>query len=70
MGVRRKFARDPRGVLAPFQIIDRMIREGARLGIVEAECSWILEDNRPMNHILQSFGARRYKTYRVYSKTI
>ena len=70
MGVRRKFARDPRGVLAPFLIIDTLIREGRKLGIEQCECSWILEDNRPMNHILESFGARRYKTYRVYFKQL
>jgi hypothetical protein len=70
MGVKRKFARDPRGVLAPFQIIERLISEGTKVGIDQAECSWILEDNRSMNHILQSFGARPYKTYRVYEKAL
>ena len=70
MGVRRKFARDPRGLLAPFQIIDRLIAEGMKLGIEECECSWILENNRPMRHILESFGARPYKTYRVYQKLL
>jgi hypothetical protein len=70
MGVKRKFARDPRGVLAPFQVIDRLITEGRKLGIDQCECSWILEDNRPMRHILESFGAVPYKTYRVYEKAI
>ena len=26
--------------------------------------SWILEDNRPMRHIIESLGARAYKSYR------
>jgi hypothetical protein len=70
MGVKRTFARDARGALAPFQIIDAVIKEGLKRGIEEAELSWILEDNRPMRRILESLGARIYKTYRVYSKAL
>lgn len=70
MGIKRKFARDPRGALAPFLILDAFRREGPKLGITEAEYSWILEDNMPMRHILEGFGARIYKTYRIYGKSI
>lgn len=70
MGVKRKFARDPRGVFGPFVILDAIRREGVKLGITQAEYSWILEDNMPMRHILEGFGARIYKTYRIYGKTI
>ena len=70
MGVKRKFARDPRGAFAPFVILDAIRREGVKLGITQAEYSWILEDNLPMRHILEGFGARVYKTYRIYGKTI
>ncbi|MHB8527997.1 MAG: dATP pyrophosphohydrolase [Caulobacteraceae bacterium] len=70
MGVKRKFVRDPRGMLAPFAILDAIRREGVKVGITEAEYSWILEDNLPMRHILESFGARIYKTYRIYGKRI
>ena len=41
-----------------------------RLPIEVARNGWILEDNMPMRHILEGFGARIYKTYRVYSKPI
>ncbi|MEO8926517.1 MAG: dATP pyrophosphohydrolase [Caulobacteraceae bacterium] len=70
MGIKRKFARDPRGAFAPFVILDAIRREGVKLGITQAEYSWILEDNLPMRHILEGFGARIYKTYRIYGKTI
>ncbi len=70
MGVKRKFARDPRGAFAPFVILDAIRREGVKLGITQAEYSWILEDNLPMRHILEGFGARIYKTYRIYGKKI
>lgn len=35
-------------------------------GITAGECSWILEDNGPMNHILERLGASIYRTYRLY----
>lgn len=43
---------------------------GARLGYREAEASWILEDNVPMRRILEVFGARPYKTYRLYDRPL
>lgn len=70
MGVKRKFARDRRGIFAPFVILDAIRREGVKHGITEAEYGWILEDNLPMRHILESFGARIYKTYRIYGKEL
>ena len=39
-------------------------------GITHGECSWILADNRPMNRILEGYGADCYKTYRVYEKKL
>lgn len=34
------------------------------------ECSWILEDNWAMRRGLERMGARPYKTYRIYEKTL
>jgi hypothetical protein len=70
MGVKRKFARDPRGALAPFLICEAFRREAVRLGMNCVEYSWILEDNMPMNHILERLGTRIYKTYRLYHKAL
>jgi hypothetical protein len=70
MGVKRKFAREVRGAFAPFLILDAFRREAPKLGITEAEYSWILEDNAPMRHILDGFGAQIYKTYRIYGKAL
>jgi hypothetical protein len=70
MGVRRKFARTPRGVLLPFLLMDAGATAARRLGYQRAELSWILEDNRAMNHILQAAGAEVYKTYRIYEKAL
>ena len=34
------------------------------------EFSWVLEDNRDINQPAAMAGARRYKTYRIYEKTL
>lgn len=70
MGVKRKFARDARGAFAPFLILEAFRREAPKIGITEAEYSWVLEDNGPMRHILETFGSRIYKTYRIYGKDL
>ena len=70
MGVRRSFSGGLLGGLVPFLIIDTM-RKGVRAcGVEQVELSWILEDNRPMRHIIESLGADAYKTYRVYEKAL
>ena len=43
---------------------------GLRLGFKTAEASWILEDNVMMRRLLQPFGGRAYKTYRIYEKSL
>ncbi len=35
-----------------------------------AEFSWVLEDNRDINHAAEAASARRYKTYRIYEKAL
>ena len=35
-----------------------------------AEFSWVLEDNRDINQPAELAGATRYKTYRIYEKTL
>jgi hypothetical protein len=34
------------------------------------EFSWVLENNRPINHAAEMVGARHYKTYRIYQKAL
>lgn len=70
MGVKKKFARDRRGMMAPFLLIDAIRGTALPRGLRRAEYSWILEDNRPMRHILDGLSAHVYKTYRIYQKQI
>jgi len=49
----------------------RLWQEAPKNGYTaRVECSWILEDNWPMRRGLERMGARIYKTYRVYEKTL
>jgi GNAT superfamily N-acetyltransferase len=70
MGVRKKFARDRRGMLAPFALSDAVRREAVKRGLQEAEYSWVLEDNKSMRHMAEGLNAKIYKTYRIYEKAL
>jgi len=49
----------------------RLWQEAPKNGnAISVECSWILEDNWAMRRGLERMGARLYKTYRIYEKTL
>lgn len=41
-----------------------------REGFVECEASWTLEDNHRVHRLIELFGGRRYKTYRIYERSL
>lgn len=45
-------------------------RRGLARGYTRAELSWTLEDNDAINAGIEAAGARHYKTYRLYEKSI
>lgn len=70
MGVRQKHQKNALGVALVFRMIEALRAPVAREGIRSVELSWILEDNRPIHHICRRIGARAYKRYRMYEKTL
>lgn len=46
------------------------IKAGLRKGYIDAEMSWILENNDMMMRSAQTLGAKVYKTYRAYEKPL
>jgi len=70
MGVRKRLAGTAVGSALPIALISALEPGADTFGFRKVELSWILEDNRPMRHILERLGARAYKTYRVYGKTL
>jgi len=44
--------------------------KGARRRYKRVELSWILEDNEPVIRLIEMFGSRLYKRYRIYERPI
>jgi GNAT superfamily N-acetyltransferase len=52
-------------------LILRAFRYGAqKLGYTGAELSWTLEDNDPINRTIENVGAKVYKRFRIYERSI
>ncbi len=66
MGVRKGYRL--RGIDAYFYYYT--IKKGIEYGYNEAEMSWILDDNIPMNRLLEHLGSKIYKKYGIYEKNI
>jgi GNAT superfamily N-acetyltransferase len=66
LGVKPRYQR--RGVESSLFVI--AARAASRLGFVECEASWMLEDNVRVNRLVELFGGTRYKTYRLYERDL
>jgi ribosomal protein S18 acetylase RimI-like enzyme len=66
LGVVEKYRRVGIAEMLVLRIIEEMmIKRG-----ITGELSMTLEDNYMINRFLESIGAERYKTYRIYSRSI
>ncbi|MGZ8995908.1 MAG: dATP pyrophosphohydrolase [Rhodospirillales bacterium] len=70
MGVRRRHHGGALSATLALGVIDRLRQAHARRGTMQGELSWILEDNRPTRRIIEMYGAKPYKTYRLYAKDL
>ncbi len=66
LGVKRKYRL--RGL--EYLMLGKMYDYVMKRGYTGAEFSWILEDNEPIKAIIERFGSRIYKRYRIYEKKI
>jgi hypothetical protein len=66
LGIKRAFQK--KGIETLLYV--ESLRRGPSRGYYQAECSWILENNLPMQKGLEAMGGKRYKTYRIYEKTL
>ncbi|MDI6641055.1 MAG: hypothetical protein QME68_01920 [Elusimicrobiota bacterium] len=66
MGVIKEF----RGRGIEVVMFEQAIKNGIKLGYLEAELSWILEDNTMTCRVAEFLGAKVYKKYRVYEMEI
>jgi GNAT superfamily N-acetyltransferase len=66
LGVKEKYRN--RGLEAV--MLTEGFKTGIKVGFTDAEASWILEDNVAMRRLLEVFGAKAYKTYRLYEREV
>jgi hypothetical protein len=66
LGIKREYRELGLGALFYVESHRRAGEGGYRAG----EASWILEDNKPMNKALEQMCGERYKTYRIYQKSL
>jgi len=64
LGVKEKYRN--RGLEAV--MLAEGFKTGLKVGFKEAEASWILEDNVAMCRLMEVFGGRVHKRYRIYEK--
>jgi hypothetical protein len=70
LGIRKKWRNVRKYAGLSAFMYTEMNEGGKRLGIKEGELGWTLEDNGRVNAGILTMGAKRYKTYRVYEKSI
>jgi GNAT superfamily N-acetyltransferase len=66
LGVKAKYR--GRGIEAA--MLAEGLRTGFKLGFRAVEASWILEDNTAVQRVIELFGGKPYKTYRVYERPL
>lgn len=70
MGVKRKFQKTIYGPSMAFMLIESLMKPGISRGGRRVEMSWILESNKPTRNIIEQFGGRITKRYRMYEKAL
>jgi hypothetical protein len=70
LGIRKKYRLVRKYAALSVFMYAEMNAGAQRLGIREGELSWTLEDNGRVNAGIQMMGAKHYKTYRVYERSL
>jgi hypothetical protein len=70
MGVRKAYHSSLLGAALAISVIDSIRKAQKAFGVESGELSWILEDNLPMRRMIEQFGGKAYKTYRVYAREL
>lgn len=70
MGLRKKYHNTRKGIAVVAKLSETVFESARNKGYTHCELSWILEDNQSMIRICEQASAKRYKTYRMYEKTL
>ncbi len=70
MGVRKKYQQTIFGPTMAYMLVDSVMTPGLSRGGEVVEMSWILESNKPTRNIIEKFGGKITKRYRMYEKKL
>ncbi|GAB4181098.1 MAG: protein YghO [Wenzhouxiangellaceae bacterium] len=70
MGVRSELHGTSMAAGVAFCMLARAWDLSLEKGIVEAEMSWILKDNKPIRDVIERIGGKAYKRYHIYEKSL
>jgi len=70
LGIRKKYRAQRKYAALSLFMYAQMNDSGKRIGMTWGELGWTLEDNAAINTAVKMVGAKRYKTYRVYKKSL
>ncbi len=70
MGLRKRYQRSAAGTVLMYASLESLRRHMLKAGLERIELSWILEDNMALRRVIEDIGARPYKTYRIYEKSL
>jgi len=70
MGVRQQYQNTIFGPTMAYMLIESVLEPGIARGGERVEMSWILESNKPTRNIIEKFGGKVTKRYRMYEKQL
>ncbi len=70
MGVRKEYQNGRLSGIMSFGLFEACRQSAVKVGCVEAELSWVLEENTRLSKLLETVGCVKYKTYRLYRKEL
>ena len=70
LGIKQKYQNQLIGSALAFMLIEKIKQIALKTGVTSHEMSWVLEDNKRLNKILESLGSSKYKTYRIFEKSL
>jgi hypothetical protein len=70
LGIRKKWRHVRRYAGLSLFLYAELNESGKKLGMTGGELGWTLEDNGPVNTGIRTMGAKPYKRYRVFDKTL
>jgi hypothetical protein len=70
LGIKKKFRAQRKYAGISLYLYAELSEGGKKVGIDWGELGWTLEDNAAVNAGIRMMGAKKYKTYRVYEKSL